>query len=294
MDEALLADQRETFRLRGVGIISRREVRQVIPYVRYLVRELSALNIPVLIEHSMREYLKDLPENMFQRVENFPSWANLLIVFGGDGTILRVVHLVPRISKRLLLCINLGRIGFLAEIEPEEIRGALPKIIHNREFFIESVNFIQAEINGKSIKALNEILILSREPGRIVGFRVYKGESLIYEGRADGLLLATKLGSTAYIAALGGPVIDPELDVLVLGMLCPLCWGFRPVIMPTSSLVKVEVNEAGILISDGFQRIVMDDAFTVKARLSKQCANFIRLSRDSFYRRLNRRLTMKV
>jgi len=282
--------------IHGVGIVGRPNTPSVTKYISELIDLLEETSIPYVIDSSLSSTLKEARSEAFSRLKEFPSWANLLIILGGDGTILKAVHSIPNIMERYILGVNVGTIGFLAEIEPESIKPVFSHIINKRPVYLEKSRLLYLSINERvSFYVLNEILILSLAFGKVMSFEVFKDDIPLYKGNADGLILSTKTGSTAYIASLGGPIVDPSLEVILFGLLCPLRWSFRPIILPSNSQIRIRIlRPGGFVIGDGLKLATIKGEFHIISWLSDSHVNFIRLSKDSFYNRLRRRLTLEI
>jgi len=280
----------------GVGVLGRVNRARIARYVIGLLRLLDEHSMGYVIDDSLKEVLTDVKYEHFKKPEEFPPWADLLVIFGGDGTILRAVHTVPLITERFILGVNVGTVGFLTEIDPERLNEAVLHVLKGGEVYVERSRLLSSSLDGKrEFHMLNELMVVSSSFGRVMTFEIYKDDATIYRGSADGLVISTRTGSTAYIASLGGPVVDPEVELLLLSLLCPLRWGFRPMILPPWARIKVKVlRPGGRIIGDGIELTTIKGSFMIGVRLSNRRVNFIRFSRNSFYNRLNRRLSMEI
>jgi NAD+ kinase len=177
----------------------------------------------------------------------------MIVVFGGDGTILQTIRrLKPPLRIR---GITMGYMGFLCEARPEKLEEVIDKVLRGK-YHLQKVRLLSARVNKIEVDvALNDVLVLTSELARVEEFTVKTDGIEIFRGRADGVLVSSTVGSTAYALSAGGPLIDPLVDCLVVVVLNPLNLGVRPIVLPPSSKVEVSLpkqspREASIY-SDG-------------------------------------------
>jgi len=212
--------------------------------------------------------------------------VDLLVVMGGDGTILRTCLSLPERSDPLILAINMGKKGFLADGEPGEALDAVRACLSG-DVQVEERMRLSVEADGRELPdALNEVCLTSRVPVKLFEARIRRrGEEMAYlEG--DGLIIATPRGSTAYSLSCGGPVIDPELRCIVVTPICPIRprWAF---VLPPEAEVEVEVVRARepVAVVDGQAVFELSLGSVVRARASDRPLRFARL-RSRLYEKL--------
>ena len=171
---------------------------------------------------------------------NFTNSLDLLIVLGGDGTLLNVAR---EMSKKTINCpifgINIGNLGFLSSIDISEIDNALNKI-KNEEYTIEKRMLLNCTINNNnSLVALNDIVVARGTLSRMVRFQIYVDGKLYSTFKGDGFIVSTPTGSTAYSFSAGGPFIYPNLDLIALTPICPHTRSMQPMIISGESLVEI-------------------------------------------------------
>lgn len=173
--------------------------------------------------------------------------ADLIIAIGGDGTMLHAARLafardVP------LLGVNRGRLGFLADITPDEMLESVDRVLAG-DFSMESRLLLKAEHRRSDGEpdghafALNDIVLQRRETGRMVDFETRVAQRFVNAHSGDGLIVATPTGSTAYALSCGGPIIEPALDAIALVPICPHTLSDRPIVVPASLEIEVRVLE---------------------------------------------------
>jgi NAD+ kinase len=184
------------------------------------------------------------------RVERRPATtlaaeANLLVAIGGDGTMLHAArlaapHAVP------VLGVNRGRLGFLADIGPQDVRDRLNDILEGR-YVQDRRAMLTATLTsaGSTVtgQALNDVVLQKWQTGRTLDFETWIDDRYVNTHRADGLVVATATGSTAYALSCGGPIVYPELDALVLAPICPHTLSDRPIVIRSSSRVEIRLLE---------------------------------------------------
>ena len=173
-----------------------------------------------------------------------PAGADLVIAVGGDGTVLyaarkAAAHQVP------VLGVNRGRLGFLADIRPEDIQSSIDAVLAG-DFSRETRMLLQAEIlNNNQLEesgiALNDIVIKRRETARMLEYRTFVNGNYVNSHGGDGCIAATPTGSTAYALSCGGPIIQPGMDAIVLAPICPHTLSDRPIVIPGAAVAEIEL-----------------------------------------------------
>ncbi|MCX8171088.1 MAG: hypothetical protein N3E47_03820, partial [Candidatus Bathyarchaeota archaeon] len=190
-----------------------------------------------------------------------------------------------------ILAVDMGARGFLTEVSPEKAIEAINQYLkgaYNIEYCSKVACFIG---DTRLPDALNEVFVTSRHLAKILHVKIWKDDLEVVDCRADGVIIASQVGSTAYSFSSGGPIIDPEVDALVLTPVCPVNL-IRPMVFPSDSNITVEVlkpRAAKIVIDGDYQRNMGDGETRVTARISENKSRFIRF-KPNFYRRLKDRL----
>jgi len=221
--------------------------------------------------------------------------VDLLLVFGGDGTMLRVAREIAG-SGTPILGINIGSLGFLTAVPSSELARAL-KQVWNNEFKFESRDLLQAtgRANGRAIKqtALNDIVMSRGIESRLIELDVRVDGELLTRYRCDGLIVSSPTGSTAYSLAAGGAVIFPTTEALALTPICPHTLSNRALVLPLTSTIEVSVitpRLATILSADGQVLREMFAGDRVTIRRSSRAVRLIHLAGTSFCETLRRKL----
>lgn len=278
--------------VKSIGLIANINSENAIKTAEKVIEKIKEMNIEVIVEEKLAEKIKW--KHSKEKIEKMK--ANLIAVIGGDGTVLRVTRLLEK-SETPILVINAGTVGFLSEITPKEIVDAI-EMIQKDKFKIEQCTRIKAKINNIEVTdALNEITIITNRPVKVLNLEVIKNNrEIIFSGRADGIIIATKIGSTAYALSAGGPIIDPELDVLTIVPLCPLKIYQKPIVIPITSKITIKIKRKGsdaLVVADGqiYKEAPLESTITIEK--SNRKTVFIRLKK-SFYEKLRERLIKNV
>lgn len=191
-------------------------------------------------------------------ITSLPNDLKLVVVFGGDGTILRAAEMIRGMDVPIL-GVNLGHVGFLAQIDRPSI-NRLADLIKDRNYTVESRLLVSYQVfrSNKEIDAgfaLNEVVVESPKPEMVELF-VHVDERPLSRWGCDGVLIATPTGSTAYAFSAGGPVLWPSVEALVLLPLAAHALFSRPMVVSKTSAIGIDVeSEAAVLAADGFRRV---------------------------------------
>jgi len=242
-----------------------------------------------LIERAGRKAIVD------GNVATLARETDMLIVFGGDGTMLRAAHSIAG-SKTPMLGINIGGLGFLTAVSSKELARALEHIWKG-EFKYESRALIEVSgrCNGKQIlkSALNDIVISRGALSRLISLEVSVNGELITRYRCDGLIVSSPTGSTAYSLAAGGAVVSPTAEVFALTPICPHALSNRSIILPLNSTIRVKAMKpapATLLSVDGEVVAELDAEDEVIVRRSRSVVRLVNLANNSFMEALRLKL----
>ena len=225
--------------MKTYGIIAKRNKPEALSLSREIREWLEMRGVKTVVDRAVAESI-GCPNPV--DVKEIPSHAELLIVLGGDGTLLSVARL-KGVEAIPILGINLGGLGFLTETFKEETFQVLEKIVAGdyeteKRLMLKATVYRGEKIIGES-KVLNDIVINKGALARIIDLETYIDGGYLTTFKADGLILSTPTGSTAYSLAAGGPVLYPSLDAIVVNPICPHTLTNRPIVLPDSVSVRV-------------------------------------------------------
>jgi NAD+ kinase len=270
-----------------VAIISKpqkEELRQLLPE---LVLWLKAHGHEPLLDPVSSNYVTD--EKVHARPDLSSLDPDLVIVLGGDGTLLAAARVFAR-SGVPILSVNLGALGFLTEVRLADIYTHLEAWTRGA-CCIESRAMLHSELwrDGKlncEHEALNDVVVAKGAIARMGHFAVEVDDQLAATFRADGVIVATPTGSTAYSLAAGGPVLSPKVDVLIVTPICPHQLTLRPMVLPGDSriLVRIEgIPDQTFLTVDGQEAVQLRLGDELQCRRSEYCVKLIRLGQNGFF-----------
>ncbi|ABP67481.1 ATP-NAD/AcoX kinase [Caldicellulosiruptor saccharolyticus DSM 8903] len=214
--------------------------------------------------------------------------VNFLITIGGDGTLLNVVEKVAK-ENLPVLGINCGRVGYLTEEVADNIHFAIKKIIDN-DYFIEERHLVEAHFKDKIFYALNDIC-LARSTFNIIDLSLYIDEVFAQEYRSDGIIIATATGSTAYSLSAGGPIVEPQLGVMVVTPICPHSLSSRSLVLGDDRVVKIKSESDEVLVvSDGRVADTLKKGEYLECKISSKKLKLVRLKKKNFYEVLREKI----
>jgi NAD+ kinase len=232
---------------RTIGLIGKRADERVVETLELLVEHLRTLRVQVLLDADSARDLSGLGVEPASR-DALGTRCDLVIVVGGDGTFLGAARSLVEHEVRLL-GINLGRIGFLADITADEMIERLGDVLAGR-FSEERRSLLHAVTvrGGERLveaDALNDVVVHKWNVARLIRFETYVDGRFLNRQRSDGLIVATPTGSTAYALSGGGPILDPTLDATVLVPICPHTLSNRPLVVDGASQIEVVMAHDG-------------------------------------------------
>ncbi len=258
-----------------------------------VINELMSLGAKVLLEIKFKKYFSHFSGIEFHRdIDSVLRNCDLVITIGGDGTI---IHTSKRacLYQKPVLGINLGRIGFVAGLEPNELKN-LKKITSN-DFTIENRMMLDIYINDKKFFALNDAVFSGGKISGLVDLNVAFNDNKINQYRADGIIIATPTGSTAYSLSAGGPVVEPNMKCILLTPICSHSLFSRSIVFGEDSNLSIysakENNRQLYLTIDGEKSIKLSYDDVVEITVSKTQVGLINLSENNFYDVLNQKLS---
>jgi NAD+ kinase len=222
------------------------------------------------------------------------KYGEVLVSLGGDGTMLAAAraigpHGIP------ILGVNLGSLGFLTEVRLEDLEKSLDKV-KKGEFFIEKRMVLESKVEGKegmNLWGLNDIVIDKGNFARVIEMDLYDQEEFVCSYSADGLIISTPTGSTAYSMAAGGPIINPKNNAIIATPICPRSLALRPMIFSENENLRIKVESFQrefMVTADGQVALSLPSGSSLIIHKANHSANLIRLGGRSFYNILRTKL----
>jgi len=280
--------------IQSVGLIGNPDQIVKSGIVRKAVRLITGSGRKVFLDQSVIGNSR-IKGTVFPDALELAHASDLLVVIGGDGTVLRVARETAG-SDTPLLGVNAGRLGFLTSASIENISESLETLWANN-YIIDPLPLIEASglSKGKSYKAmaLNDILISRGASPRLIELAVTVDNEPLTIYRCDGLIIATPAGSTAYSLSAGGAVVTPRAEVLTLNPICPQALSNRPLIVSFASTIRVTLLKhrgESYLSADGQVMAELLEHDIIKIRRSRKKAKLVRLEGNSFFETLRQKL----
>ncbi len=259
-----------------------------------------ALRVCAILEKHEKKYIiQELNPAKTQKTQDFDREITFAIVIGGDGTLISVARFYAQFDVPVF-GLNLGRLGFLAQLNLNEIETGINKLLAGKYRIDERLMLSCSDDESDlSVNALNDIVIKGGNLARTERLFLYVNDELVSDYLADGVIISTPTGSTAYTLSAGGPIISPSVEVLVIVPICPHCLGARPLVVPISDKISVRIEEDGndvYVTADGQKSFKLLKESVVRVTKNPKKAKLVFLTdiEKSFYSVLREKLNWGV
>jgi NAD+ kinase len=279
---------------RRVGIVGNREKKGARALLPALVRWLRERDLKVLLERETARGVRGMSGGL--PLKSLVSRVDAILVLGGDGTFLSAAREAARADVPIL-GVNMGGLGFLTETAESEIYVALERLIAG-DVEIEPRMMVEARVGPRgrvqwSQSGLNDVVVHQADESRMVRLDLKIGPTSIGTLAADGLIVATPTGSTAYSLSAGGPIVRPTIEALLATPICPHSLGFRPLLIGAGEKLRIRVggtvNRARLTVDGQISRL-LGAGDEVEIRRAKTRVSMLSLKHDSFYDVLREKL----
>ena len=232
--------------IKTVGLFCKYQDQTVIDHVRRLDKFLLSRKLKILLDQATAEHFSESLSPSRPRA-TIGSEIDLAVVVGGDGTLLNVARELAR-HRVPIIGVNLGRLGFLADIQAENMTTEIEKILDG-DYQTESRLLLYAEVMRKgrivhTASAFNDVIVSKGERARMIEFETYVDGEFVHSIRGDGIIVASPTGSTAYALSSGGPILHPTLDAIAIVPICPHTLSNRPIVISSDSIVEILVSRS--------------------------------------------------
>jgi NAD+ kinase len=264
---------------RAVGIACRLDSPETIKVVQFITDYLLKRKEKIYYETRISsKFIRHFAKNLGDMtIDN----TKFIISVGGDGTVLRVAQNIPKVKTPPILGVNMGSVGFLDESDKDTLERDLDSVF-NGDYFVEHCARLTTYVgNQKLPHALNEVLIISSKPSKVLYVNIVIDGAYFTSSYLDGLIISTHTGSTAYALSAGGVLMDPRVDVFEIVPLNPFAGtgALRPLIVPTSAEILIKLQRPrlnGLIVIDGQTEYKVSPQINITIRKSDSDISFIR------------------
>ena len=277
--------------IRVVGLVAKYQEPKATEMVRWLIPWLKKRGKQVLVENGVvRGEAKSCGK------KTMAAKADLIVSLGGDGTLLNIAPLVER-PEVPILGVNLGGLGFITEVAVEELEEVLTQTLEG-DYVVEKrmtlAVKVKSERGGRTkFRVLNDAVITKGARSRIIDLETFVGDEYLCTYRADGLIVSTPTGSTAYSLAAGGPILQATAGAIILCPICPHTLTNRPIVISSKATVRVTLRSAGgtvILSPDGQRGVRLKNGDCVEMHDFGMPISLIKIPTRSYFEILRKKL----
>src|SRR3990167_4196740 len=247
------------FKPKKFGIVIKRSVPKATKLALDVAEWLEKKKCSVIVADEATDFLAKKKKAKAVPKEELPAVCDMVIVFGGDGTFLSIAR--QMIWKSVpIMGVNLGQLGFLTEVKVEEVYETLEGVLKGK-YAVQERAMLEACVKRKGkelfcLPVLNDVVVTKSAIARVIDFQLRLAGIPVAQLKADGLIVATPTGSTAYSLAAGGPIVHPKVGAMVITAICPHSLNVRPLVIPDDAGVEVE-----LLKKDGDIMLTLDGQF---------------------------------
>lgn len=215
---------------------------------------------------------------------------DLIISLGGDGTFLATSR---KFYNNKIVGVNLGNLGFLSAIDKKDITDKLKTILAG-DFNIEKRYLLETELHDKRLVALNDIVVSRGTITKLLKLEVYFDGKFVDNYVADGLIISTPTGSTAYSLSAGGPIVDPKLNVLIITPICAHSIYQRPIIVSGNTEIKIKSKMSGFMVAaDGQESIESENVNEILVKYSNKSVDIVKTGKNCFFDTVREKFHLK-
>jgi NAD+ kinase len=279
--------------MKNVALFESIRKPEALEYLKLSAKLLNSLGCSVIIDPKVTI---DLDINEFGFINSLPTEefgkiADLVISFGGDGTMLSAARQLID-SQVPIMGVNVGRLGFLAEYSVEDLESTIRDYVNGNYRLVER-SVIETYINDERVFALNDIVLEKKGSSKLITVKAYSNGNHIGDYRADGLIVCTPTGSTAYSLSCGGPILSPSTQVLCLTPISPHTLTLRPLVLPDTIELTLIVNSSTGMVNfvcDGQVEYTIADGTSITIKKSESRIKLIKPLGSSYYDLLKAKL----
>jgi NAD+ kinase len=283
-----------------VGIVAKSHLRAATPHLVEIGAWLRARGIEAIFETATAALMPSVGGGRIAQKLELVEIVDMVVILGGDGTLLSMADCIAGAGKSIpILGVNFGSLGFLTEVTLPELYPALERVISGEgrieeRMMLESALRRVGETGSDSYVALNDVVVSKTARSRMIDLSVTVGDQFVTRVRADGLIVATPTGSTAYNLAAGGPIVEPSVDAILVTPIAPHTLTNRPIIIPGSAAVQVQPHmdsrDEVFVTFDGQAGFQLQEGDEISIRRNRRTLRLIHPSTRSYFDVLRQKL----
>ncbi|MBM2815702.1 MAG: kinase [Ignavibacteria bacterium] len=279
--------------MKKIALYAAKDKPEAVYWAYFSAKKLHELNCEVYAPPSLAELFSSDVKDFIKisKIKEFEKFVDAVLSFGGDGTMLGIARRLLT-SNLPIMGVNVGKLGFLAEFETKDLDYSLKGLSENNYRIVDRC-ILETSIDNETIFAFNDFVIEKKNSSRMITISAFSNEHFIGDYRADGLIITTPSGSTAYSLSSGGPIIAPSTQVVCITPISPHSLNFRPLVVPDSNEIRLILNsptgEANIVADGQIERTLSNN----EEIIIKQSVNRIKLIKpleNSYYDLLRKKL----
>jgi NAD+ kinase len=279
--------------MKRIGVFAKRHHKDAVRLAEDVVAWLVERKIEVFVDEPLAESMSDMKGYPGQEI---PPLVDMVVVLGGDGTLLSVARLVGDL-RTPILGVNLGSLGFLTEITRSELFPMLEQVVEGNFTVSERMRLLAViRRNGEEVaryRVLNDVVINKGALARIIDMETWVDDDYLTTFKADGLIVSTPTGSTGYNLAAGGPIIYPGNHCHVISPICAHTLTNRPIVVSDEAMIRIEVksyDEDVVFTADGQEGMPLQGGDIVELRKSNHCTLLIKSPSKDYFQVLRTKL----
>lgn len=276
-------------KLKKAGIVIKPHAKDIEKILKDLIEYFKRKNILCVLEKVAAE---KLGQNEGITRTSLPEQVDLIIVLGGDGTLLSIAHMAGQRNVPVM-GVNLGRLGFLTEVPLDEMFLTLDSYLAGNKSIVSPRRLLLSETDKKEYYCLNDVVINKGALARMIQCKIWINDKEVAVVRSDGLIISTPTGSTAYSLSAGGPIIQPNIPAIIIAPICPHTLSFRPMVISQDSKIRIQVltgDEEVYLTIDGQRGQLLHIGESVNIRCSEYELNLISSPKRNYFDLLQEKL----
>lgn len=275
----------------NIALHTRQDIDQF-PPLQEVIRILQEYKVHIFVTQEAQKNFKEA----FEPVD-YSKKYDFFLIYGGDGSVLELVQRMKNFQTPILP-LSAGRLGFLSEILPKDFKKTL-RCIKEEEHTLDhrallSINILRSSGEREKYIALNEVVLSQSRMARMVSIRTSIDDECLTVYRADGVLVSTATGSTAYNLSIGGPLLYPRFPGMILAPISPHSFSHRPLILPAEKEIILEEAESNreqlVTTIDGQKNIEMKKGDRLRIRMATENISFLRMPEEHYFKTLKRKL----